>query len=105
MFEKIKPGQTVKCTVVKEPKREDARQTLARLMRQDPDVRRQLKKAQEHRMRTLVVRSRGKRPWEVRRKAARYAIPHEGATWTMIYIPHVRPDFESVAEFVKVETA
>ena len=105
MFDKIKPGQTLKCTVVKEPKREDARQTVTRLMRQDPDIKRQLKKAQEHRMRTLVVRSRGKRPWEVRRKASKLAIPHEGATWTMTYVPHARPDFENVAEFVKVEAA
>lgn len=105
MFEKMKPGQTLKCTVVKEPRRQDARQTVTRLMQQDPDVRRKLKKAQEHRMRNLVVRSRGKRPWEVRRKASRHAIPRQGATWTMTYVPHVRPDFESVADFVKVETA
>ena len=105
MFEKIKPGQTIKCTVVKEPKIEDARQTVARLMRQDPDIRRTLKKAQEYRMRTLVVRSRGKRAWEVRRSAARHAIPHEGATWTMAYIPQVRRDFESVSDFVSVEPA
>ncbi len=105
MFDNISPGQRITCTVVKEPRQEDARQTVSRLMRQDPDIKRQLKKAQEHRMRTLIVRSRGKRPWEVRQKASRHAIPREGATWSMTYIPHVRPDFESVAQFVKVESA
>lgn len=105
MLENVKPGQTIKCTVVKEPRVEDARQTVSRLMRQDPDIKRQLKKAQEHRMRTLYVRSRGKRPWEVRRPASRHAIPHEGATWTMAYFPHVRPEFEAVEQYVKVEAA
>ena len=105
MLDNIKPGQSIKCTVIKEPRREDVRQTVSRLMRQDPDIKRQLKKAQEHRMRTLVVRSRGKRPWEVRRKASQHAIPHEGATWSMTYVPHVRPEFEAVEQFVKVEAA
>lgn len=105
MLDNIKPGQNIRCTVIKEPRNENVRQTVSRLMRQDPDIRRQLKKAQEHRMRTLVVRSRGKRPWEVRRKASQHTIPRQGATWSMTYIPHVRPEFEAVADYVKVETA
>lgn len=105
MLENIKPGQNIKCTVVKEPRREDARQTVARLMRLDLDIRRRLKKAQEHRRKTLVVRSRGKRPWAVRRACAQHAIPHKGATWTMAYVPHVVPEFKAVSEFVKVEPA
>jgi hypothetical protein len=105
MFEGISPGDTIKCTVVKELKTEDRRQTVARLMRFDPDIKRALKKAQEHRMRTLVVRSRGKRPWEVRQKSARFAIPHEGATWTMAYFPQVTRDFEAVSDYLKVEKA
>lgn len=105
MFDSIKPGQQIRCTVVKEPAREDARQTISRLMRQDGDIKRALKSAQEHRMRTLVVRSRGKRPWEVRRPAARHAIPKQGATWTMAHAPHFIPDFNAVSDFVKVEKA
>jgi hypothetical protein len=105
MFEKIKPGQSIRCTVVREPRRSAERKTVSRLMRQNRELTRQLKKAQEHRMRTLVVRSRGHRPWEVRRKSAKYAIPHEGATWTMEFSPHIAPDFASVSEFVKVEPA
>lgn len=105
MFEQIKPGQTIRCTVVKEPRREDARQTLSRLMRFDPAIKRKLKRAQEHRMRTLHVRSRGKRPWAVRRKSARYALPHEGASWRMPFVAHVMKDFESVSDYVKVEAA
>ncbi|GAB4547924.1 MAG: hypothetical protein Tsb0013_08120 [Phycisphaerales bacterium] len=105
MFDGIAPGDTIRCTVTKEPKREDARQTVARLMRFDPEIKRALKSAQEHRMRTLWVRSRGKRPWAVRRKAARHAIPSEGATWTMPFVAHVMNDFQAVSDFVKVEKA
>ena len=105
MFDGISPGDTIRCTVTKEPKRDDVRQTVSRLMRFDPDIKRALKGAQEHRMKTLWVRSRGKRPWAVRRKAGRYAIPSEGATWTMPYVVQVIPDFQSVSDFVKVEKA
>lgn len=100
----FKPGQTIKCTVKRVP-RGDARDTIARLMRFDPAIKRSLKKAQNHRMRTLIVRSRGKRPWAVRRKAARHAVPSDGATWTMTWFPHVRPDFESVEQYLAVEAA
>lgn len=105
MLDGITPGDTIRCTVVKEPKRDDSRQTVSRLMRFDPDIKRTLKAAQEHRMKTLWVRSRGKRPWAVRRKAAQHAIPAEGAAWTMTYFPHIAPDFRSVSDFVKVEKA
>ena len=105
MLDNIAAGDTIRCTVVQEPRREDARQTVARLMRFDPDIKRTLKAAQTHRMNTLWVRSRGRRPWAVRRKAAQHAIPSQGATWTMSYFPHVAPDFRSVEQFVKVEKA
>ena len=105
MFESIKPGQTIRCTVVKEPRLQDDQQTVARLMRRDPTIKRQLTRAQSHRRRTLVVRSRGKRPWAVRRRTAKYAIPSLGATWTMRYTPEVAPDFRSISTYLKVEPA
>ena len=105
MLESIKPGTQIRCTVVKEPTRQDDRQTVSRLMRQDINIKRALKHAQEHRMRTLHVRSRGKRPWEVRRPAARHAIPRQGTEWTMTHVPHFIADFNAVSEYVKVEKA
>lgn len=105
MLDSIKPGTQIRCTVVKEPKRQDDRQTVSRLMRQDIEIKRALKHAQDHRRRTLVVRSRGKRPWEVRRKAALHAIPKQGAEWTMTHVPHFIGDFNAVSTFVKVEKA
>jgi hypothetical protein len=105
MLDAIDPGQTIRCTIVQEPTLTDDRQTVARLMRRDADIKRRLKAAQEHRMRTLHVRSRGKRPWAVRRKSARHALPKLGASWTMKYIPHLAPDFRSVERYLKVEPA
>ena len=105
MLESIKPGQTIRVTVTKEIHREDARQTVMRLMRLAPEIRRGLKKAQEIRVRTLVVRSRGKRPWEVRQPSSKVAKPVKGATWTMRYFPHIAGDVKSVARYVKVEAA
>ncbi len=105
MFDKFKPGQMIRCTVVKAARTDDDESTLARLMRQDPDMRRTLKSAQEYRLKTLVVRSRGKRPWAVRRPCAKYALPMQGATWTMPYTPLLAPDMRAVAQFLKVEAA
>lgn len=98
-----KPGQTLQCTITKTPRSEAGRKTIARLMRQDPTIKKALKRAQERRMKNLYVRSRGKRPWEVRRPAARYAIVEPGATWTMRWIPQLQDDLASVSEFVEVK--
>lgn len=99
----MQPGQTLRCAVTKTPRREAERKTIARLMRQDPEIKGALKRAQERRMRNLVVRSRGKRPWEVRRPAARYAIVEPGATWTMRWIPQLQGDLASVSNFIEIE--
>jgi len=102
-LDSVKPGQKITLTVKSDPRREDERQTIARLMRQDPDIRRRLKGAQEHRIRTMVVRSRGKRPWLVREKSARYARAVEGASWTMVYVPHVAGDLRSVSKYLDIK--
>ena len=104
-MDRFKPGQTLRCTILRDINNEDARSTVMRLMRQDPAAKRSLKRAQEYRMRTLLVRSRGKRPWEVRRPSAKYVNPNTGASWTMTYVPHLAPDMASVASYLKVEAA
>lgn len=101
----FKPGQSLKCTIIREPRTQDDQQTVARLMRRDAGIKRQLKSAQEYRMQNLYVRSRGKRPWAVRQKASQYALPKLGATWVMPYVPHVVPDMKAVDRFIKVEVA
>ncbi len=105
MFDSLKPGQIVKCTVTRNVKRTDDYQTVQRLMRLDPDIKRTLKAAQDYRMKTLWVRSRGKRPWEVRRKASKIARPVEGATWSMKWFPHIEEDCRAVSKYISIEPA
>ena len=105
MFDTLQAGDTITCTISKSPRRDDQAQTIARLMRLDPDVKRALKKGQEHRMRNLNVRTRGGRPWAVRVRPAKVAVPVQGAEFTVRWIPHVRADFESVADLLDVKKA
>lgn len=101
----FKPGQNVRCTVIKSPHTHKSISTLTRLMRFDANIKRRLKSASDYRMRTLVVRSRGKRPWEVRVRSAKYAKPIEGVTWTLKYFPQIAGDLASVSRYLKVEAA
>lgn len=105
MLQSLKPGQSIRCTVTREIRIHDDYETVMRLMRFDPRLRRLLKSAQEHRVRTLVIRSRGKRPWEVREKSARQFRASKGSQWTMRWMPHVVKDFEAVEKYLKVEAA
>ncbi len=104
-MDSIKPGQTIRCTIVKNLRPGDAHDTVMRLMRFDPDIKRSLKKAQERRMRTLVVRSRGGRPFEMYTHPSKIAKAEKGASWTMAYFPHVAPDIRSVGPLLKIEVA
>ncbi len=103
MVDNLKAGQNIEVTITDAPRREADRKTIARLMRLDPDIKRALTKAQHHRMKTLVVRSRGKRPWAVRQKSARIARVENGASWKMTYFPHVANDFRSVEKFLSIK--
>jgi len=104
MIDTLKPGQQIRCTIVNEPNTDHASSTVLRLMRLDPDIKRGLKHAQLRRMKRLIVRSRGGRPWAVREKSSKLAHTAKGQSWTMTWIPHVAPDFKSVASFLKIES-
>lgn len=105
MLETLKPGQNIRCTLLRNVLIEDDAQTVLRLMRLDPAVKRGLKSAQEHRVRTLLIRSRGKRPWEVRRHPSMLVKAAKGSTWTMRWFPHVLPDFNAVKKYIQIEAA
>lgn len=105
MLDSIKPGQNIRCVVSKEILRDADLKTVMRLMRLDPSNKRALTKAQETRVHDLIIRSRGKRPWEVRAKSSKIVRAVPGATWTMRYFPHVRPDFEAVAQYLTIQAA
>ena len=105
MFEGINPGETINCEIIKRPDRPSDRHTLARLMRQDVEIRRKLKKAQERRRKHTPTKIRGGRVWVQRTSPARYAVPNQGATWTMSYAPLLDRDFAAVKDYVKVSKA
>ncbi|MFI4853342.1 MAG: hypothetical protein ACIAQF_00010 [Phycisphaerales bacterium JB065] len=105
MLDTLKAGDTLKCTVTKTIRVDDKRETVTRLMRFDPDIKRALKKGQERRMRTLKVRTRGGRPFEMYEKSAKVAVPVEGASWEMTWFPHIKHDVASVMDCIKIEKA
>ncbi len=105
MLDSIKPGQDIRCTVKIDVNRDADEKTIARLMRQDPEHRRRLKSAQGFRMKNLIVRSRGKRPWAVRQKASKVVRAAKGEQWTMRYIPQLANDLRAVERYLTIETA
>jgi len=105
MIDQFTPGQHIRVTITKPPRRLAQRKTLRRLMGNDPEIKRALTNAQEHRRRTLHVRTRGGRPWAARERAARVARPEVGASWTMPFFPTLGDDLKSVSGFVSVEAA
>ncbi len=105
MLDNITPGQTIKCTVVKEPRLEDARQTVSRLMRRDPDIKRALTRAQRLRRQRMHSYIRGNRVWHARERCSNIAKVQTGATWQMPYTVDIAPDLNAVGAYVNVEKA
>ncbi|HBS29928.1 MAG TPA: hypothetical protein DEB06_10890 [Phycisphaerales bacterium] len=105
MSQSFKPGQNIRCTVTRSIRTPDDRDTVMRLMRLDPDIKRGLKKAQERRLATLVVRGRGGRPWPTRRPSSKIARAEAGESWTIPYTPLLARDIASVASYLKIEAA
>lgn len=103
MLDSIKPGQDIVCTVTKEPRTDNPRQTIARLMRRDPANIKSLRKGQMRRRRITPVHQRGGRRWYVRQKVGKIVHPIEGATWTMTFTPDIAPDLRSVAAFIEIK--
>lgn len=104
-FDAIKPGQPVRVTITTEPRVEDDIQTVMRLMRNDPGIKRALKKGSNDRMKNLYVRMRGKRPWEVRRISAKIAKVNKGESWTMFWSPLMAADFRRIAKYVELKAS
>ncbi|MFN0132470.1 MAG: hypothetical protein ACKVW3_08080 [Phycisphaerales bacterium] len=105
MLDKLKPGQTIRCTITKLPRAEAGVDTIHGLMRQQPDVKRGLRKAQRRRRQNMVVYNRGNRDWYKREVCSKLIHPRQGVSWTMTYSLHVRPELASVEGFLKIEPA
>lgn len=103
MFDKLKAGQTVRCTVLKTPTSAAGRSTLERLMRMDPAVKRGLRKAHLKRQQNLNVHNRGNRDWTSRATCGKIVRTIAGQTWSFRFTLDMADELKSVSKFVKVE--
>ena len=106
MADLIAPGKTVTFTITKAPLRAPQRKTLARLMKMQPEVRRDLKMtARRRRQKDNVPTRRGGRIWINRAKAPRLVHVEAGETFTLTVTPQIVPDLKSVEGFLSAKAA
>lgn len=101
----LKPGSKITCTVVKMPRTEDQESTILRLMRNNPDARKALKRAQRMRMQRVVIYNRGNRDWTKREKTAKVVRVEKDKSWTMTFSLDQLTDFASVSKYVTVKAS
>lgn len=101
-FASLKAGQTVHCTLTKAPRSSGAESTIARLMRNDPDTKRGLRKGQTIRRQTMLVYNRGNRDWVSRKTCGKVVRVAPGQDWTMTFDLTMLPDLRSVEEYIDV---
>ncbi len=105
MIESLKPGQSIKCTLVKAPRAQAASKTILRLMRREVSVVRGLRRAQMLRRRNMIVYNRGNRDWYKRSIPGRIVQLETGRSWTFVYDLNIAPDLRSVQTYLKIEKA
>lgn len=105
MIETLKPGQTIRCTVLKLPKAAAACKTIERLMRRDPQVIRGLRKSHVLRERSTLVYNRGNRDWVQRQKVGKIVRLVAGNSWSFVFDLNIVPEMKSVADYLKIEKA
>lgn len=105
MLASFKPGQSIRCTIVKAPRARAARKTVERLMWRDPKVAKGLRKSHKVRQRSTIIYNRGNRDWVKRQECARIVEVVRGGAWTMTYHHDLAADFASVKDYLKIEAA
>ena len=101
----LNAGDTIACTINKVPNNKAARDTICRLMRRDPEVKRGLKRAQKLRADRMNVYVRGNRWWSSREKAAQIVRCEQGNAWSFTYTPDIAADLASVEPYLGIEKA
>ncbi|MBC7833912.1 MAG: hypothetical protein H7Y88_02290 [Phycisphaerales bacterium] len=96
------PGQVVRCTITKAPRTDNRIQTIMRLMRRDPDIKRGLRKSHRLRQQNLNVYNRGNRDWTSREKVGKIARVAQGESWTMEFAFDVANDLRSVEQYLSI---
>lgn len=102
MIDTLAAGDTLSCTIERVPSNKGARDTIVRLMRRDPDIKRALTRAQTLRRRRMHSYIRGNRLWYSREKSARVARCEQGASFTMPFTHDIAPDLRSVERYLKL---
>lgn len=105
MFDQFKPGQSIRLTVSKMPRAEAPVDTIERLMRMEPGVKRGLRKTQRRRRQEMVVYNRGNRDWYKREICGKLVRCQTGASWVMPYSHLIAPELQSVKDYLKVQPA
>lgn len=105
MLDSLKAGQKISCTITKVPRKAAAVDTIERLMRQEPSVKRGLRRAQRRRRQDMIVYNRGNRDWYKREICGKQAQAKAGATWTMTYSLQILPELRSLDGYIAVKGA
>jgi len=105
MLATFKPGQLIKCTIVKAPRARAAKKTVERLMWRDADTARGLRKSHHVRKRNTIIYNRGNRDWVKRQECARIVEVVRGGTWSMTFNHDLASDIASVKDYLKIEAA
>ena len=105
MIDTFNAGDTIKCTISKVPHNKAACDTITRMMRRDPDIKRNLARAQRMRRQRMNAYIRGGRMWYSREKAARIAVCEQGSNWSMRFTNDIAPDLSSVEQYLSLEKA
>ncbi len=105
MLDGIKAGQTIKCTITREPLAHAPRATLLRLMRRDPTIKRSLARAQRLRRKRMHRYIRGNRLYSSRERCSNIARVSTGESWQMPYSHDIAADMASIGAYVNIEKA
>jgi hypothetical protein len=102
MIDTLSAGDTITLTIDKVPANKAACDTIVRMMRRDPEIKRSLARAQRMRRQRMHSYIRGGRMWYSREKSARIAVCEQGKTWNMVFTNDISPDLGSVEQYLSI---
>ena len=102
MIDTLSAGDTITLTVDSVPRNKGAKDTIVRLMRRDPEIKRSLAHAQKLRRQRMHSYIRGGRRWFSRERAARIAMCERGNSWSMPFTYDIAPDLKSVEPYISI---
>ncbi len=98
------PGAKIRCTITKVPQAAGPRETIERMMRQDPANAKALRRSQKARETKNNFYIRGNRVWGARAKCAKIVRVVAGNSWDMTFTPQVGNDMAAIGDYISIET-